>query len=180
MLQQKTCLQGRWRVRRKPEDISSTTGKGQKWAFMNSWLPDLLLDWSSCCQVYISLLMMISGFYILERWAFHFFKSAVINCGNIRISNKKVLPCISPRILVKLKKKKAWKLLKLLFWKYCQTQLKNLQKSALNGIDSFSLLTFLSLDLSGHLCHPNAALRCMKTNFICITIKHNSGHNNVE
>lgn len=78
------------------------------------------------------------------------------------------------------KKKSAWKLLKLLFWKYCQTQLKNLQKSALNGIDSFSLLTLLSLDLSGHLCHPNAALRCMKTNFICITIKHNSGHNNVE
>jgi len=38
-------------------------------------------------------------------------------------------------------------------------------------------LTLLSLDLSGHLSQPKAALRCMKANFVCITIEHTSGHN---
>lgn len=56
-------------------------------------------------------------------------------------------------------------------------KLKNLLEAALNGTDSFSHLTLLSLNMSGHLYYPNAALRCVKANSLCITIKCNSDHN---
>lgn len=56
-------------------------------------------------------------------------------------------------------------------------KLKDLLEAALNGIDSFSHLTLLSLNVSGHLCYPNTALRSVKANSLCSAIKCNSGHN---
>lgn len=56
-------------------------------------------------------------------------------------------------------------------------KLKDLLEAALNGIDSFSRLTLLSLNVSGHLCYPNAALRSVKANSLCSAIKCNSGQN---
>lgn len=73
-------------------------------------------------------------------------------------------------------RKSAWRLLKLLLLKHCQTQLKNLLEASLNVIESFSLLALLLLVLSGHLWYPNTSLRCMKVTFLYINIKHNNSH----
>lgn len=50
-------------------------------------------------------------------------------------------------------------------------KLKILLEAALNGIDSFSHLTLLPLNVSGRLCYCNSALRCVKANYLCTAIK---------